>query len=263
MLKAIIKRLLYKLTLAKWRINTKKSVLTPSHEVEFLGAKWDGAGVTRTEEATKAVYEVLAYVYNNDIELESKMHQRIRGFLNYYMGFAGNVHVITNTILKMSSITKRQHFHYMLALAKTNTIRFKKKKANGQKFTLYTDATEDQLGALIVNRSSGERREIIAPAETSSILYNEAHAAMLPFIRDDNKELENANITLHVDNKAVIGLFKRGRANWRAFIINNSFTLLFNLILFVNYIKIKCNVTMLYINTAINPADALSREHVL
>lgn len=79
-----------------------KSILTPTKRVEFLGAIWYRGEVTRTEAATKALKQTLAYVYNETYPLESKFHQKLRGFLNYYLGFAGTMHVVINHILKMS-----------------------------------------------------------------------------------------------------------------------------------------------------------------
>jgi hypothetical protein len=255
-LKSIVERLLHKLTKAKWKINAAKSILSPQQSIEFLGAIWGKNGVTRSEKATKVVDNVLSFVYNNEYPLKSKLHQRIRGFLSYYTGFAPNCHVIINSVLQMSLRQRRKMFKYVVATAQINTIFFKRRRK--KKATLYTDATLDQLGAIVKCKET--YAETAIPAAEKSILYNEAHAAIIPFIQY-NDILQDKKIAAYIDNKAVIGLAKKGRAKWRTFAASHEdgFIKLFNLILTFSYISCKFDVNFYYIKSDNNPADALSR----
>jgi hypothetical protein len=258
-LKSIVERLLFKLTKAKWKINASKSILQPQESVEFLGAIWNDKGVTRSAKATKAVEEILSFTYNNEYPLKSKLHQRIRGFLTYYTGFAINCHTIINTILQMSLRQRRKMFRYMVGVAQINTIFFKKKRR--KKAIIYSDATPDQLGAIIKSKGPEEMYiEMAAPASEVSILYNEAHAATIPFIMHSDI-LQDKKISAYIDNKAVIRLAKRGRAKWKTFGSNtqDGFNKLFNLIFLFSYINCNFDITFYYIKSDNNPADALSR----
>ncbi|RNA17254.1 hypothetical protein BpHYR1_016353 [Brachionus plicatilis] len=55
------------------------------------------------------------------------------------------------------------------------------------------------------------RRDFSVVAPSTSILYNETAASLLPVLYVDHP----AALSLHIDNQAVIGLLKRVRAKWK------------------------------------------------
>ncbi len=103
-LRNFIKELLFKLSRAKWIINVKKSVLNPVKKIMFLGALWGQTAVVRNPE----IDNTLTAVINNLKQgLSLKEHQQARGYLNYYLSFAGKVHSIVNRALTEPEEGKR------------------------------------------------------------------------------------------------------------------------------------------------------------
>ncbi|RMZ98717.1 hypothetical protein BpHYR1_027588 [Brachionus plicatilis] len=94
-------------------------------------------------------------------------------------------------------------------------------------------------------------------APTSSIL-NEAAASILPIALSDHP----TNLHLFIDNQAVIGLWKRVRAEWERFYTagpDNMHRFL-SLIIYVNWARNVNNLCVSYVPSADNPADAPSRR---
>ena len=115
-LKALVKELLEKLKRAGWTVNMEMSVLKPSSRLVFLGANWDEEGVERTKEASSAIWQLLKEVTLKNFPLKSKYHQKIRGYLNYYLRFAGNVHALVNLWLKMSQHYRDLNFYFIFII---------------------------------------------------------------------------------------------------------------------------------------------------
>ena len=97
-----------------WILNSKKSVLTPSSRVKFLGAYWGAEGVKRSRRVTKTIFYL--YQATMDMKLGGKILQRVRGFLNYYLSFAGLYFSFVNRFLLLK--TRRPFFKTILYLIK-------------------------------------------------------------------------------------------------------------------------------------------------
>ncbi|RNA26186.1 Retrovirus-related Pol poly from transposon opus [Brachionus plicatilis] len=205
-LQVLVNVLRAKLRQAGWVLNTKKSVLNPVKRLTFLGAEWDGLGIRRSQEASKFVRDMSFSLLTNDPK--GRALARVRGYLNYYGGFAGKLGPVINTFLRMSLVTRRDYYSYLSLVINIDRLRFKLYPPK-QAVRWYTDASEYQLGA--VHGRSGDELSMAAP--TTSILYNEAAASILPIALSDHP----ANLHLFIDNQAVIGLWKRVRAKWERF----------------------------------------------
>ena len=237
----IVKELLHKLTLAKWIINVKKSVLIPTKTLTFLGATWTNDGVERLEARTQ---DCKIAIQSINLSNTIKDQQKLRGFLNYYLSFAGKVHSIVNRVILNGGIGKK----YLYALLHFKKIRFKD-PCNDPASTVFTDATTTRLGWCCEygNYTSSIYALPIIEAETLAAICGVAQLVIHG----------HRNIDLYTDNMATLYFFKKGTA--RAFTnapLDLHYLYLYNLIilkLFIFRLKVQ------YINTSINPADALTR----
>ncbi|RNA03056.1 hypothetical protein BpHYR1_006049, partial [Brachionus plicatilis] len=84
LLQVLLDVLRAKLRNAGWVINAKKSELNPVKQIKFLGANWDGLGIIRDKEATRFTREMAESLLTNDPK--GRALQRVRGYLNYYLG---------------------------------------------------------------------------------------------------------------------------------------------------------------------------------
>lgn len=91
---------------ANWPLNKDKSILTPVNRITFLGATWTSdRWVIREEACSNMVSAIINYV--KDHNLSPKLLEQVRGYLNYYCGFAGQVHGVINPWLLMSTSEKK------------------------------------------------------------------------------------------------------------------------------------------------------------
>ncbi|RNA39744.1 hypothetical protein BpHYR1_018808 [Brachionus plicatilis] len=194
-----------KLRNAGWVINTKKSELNPVKNIKFLGANWDGLGIIRDKEATRFTREMAESLLTNDPK--GRALQRVRGYLNYYLGYAGKVSPIVNTFIRMSLITRREYWWYLSLIINIDRLKFRRTPRKSSVW--YTDASEYQLGA--VDGGSGREFSVVAP--TDSILFNEAAASLLPFLLDPTPQHRR----IHIDNI----VFSTFRAQYIFNLINN------------------------------------------
>ena len=119
-----------------WRINLKKSVLTPAESVKFLGSTWGSTHVTRSTEATRTVALVLQGTERR--KLTGRTLQRVRGYLNYYLSFAGNYHALVNRVLKRTN--KAPFTQFLINIARTDNIAFRPPDPTNYE-VIYTDAS--------------------------------------------------------------------------------------------------------------------------
>ena len=78
-------------------LNLPKSSLLPSTKVEFLGAVWNQAGITRDLSVTNNCYKLIYRIFYEPITY--KQAQMAAGFLNYYSAFAGTAYVFITFFL--------------------------------------------------------------------------------------------------------------------------------------------------------------------
>lgn len=122
-LQVLVDVLRAKLKHAGWVLNTSKSILKPVKELKFLGAKWDSFGIIRDNKVTKFVTSISQNLLNSDPKGKTLM--RVRGYLNYYLGFAGKDYPVINTFLKMTQVTRREYWWYIDILLKCTRLRFR------------------------------------------------------------------------------------------------------------------------------------------
>lgn len=143
-------------------------------KISFLGAEWDGLGITRSKDASTFVRQLTEALLISDPQ--GRALQRFRSYLNYYLGYAGKVAPIINTFILMTPITLREYWWYISVILKIDRLTFRNKINNIYK-TWYTEASEYGLGAY--DRESG--RDFSLPASTNKILFNEAATSITPF----------------------------------------------------------------------------------
>ena len=228
-----------------WRINLKKSVLTPADSVKFLGSTWGSSHVTRSIEATRTV-TLLLYGTRHK-RLQGRTLQRVRGYLNYYLSFAGNYHALINKILKRAD--KSAFTDLLLNIAKTDSIAFRPPDPTKYE-VIYTDASTYGIAACTPSESS-----VVAKTSFAPILHNELKAAILGvklFLQ--TKQHESNSLVLKIDNKAVISFVNHGRCKWNMDIFK-----LADYISFFARAKRKIRITASYVRSEANTADYHSR----
>lgn len=238
-LRAVVKSLLKDLTDVDWRINTTKSVLIPTKTITFLGSIWTSFGVKRESTVTArlaAIWDVVKHM-----DLKGKPLQRVRGLFNYYFGFAGPFHSVTNRILKARD--KWKHETKIKFLLKSDFVSFRDRTL--PQIKIYVDASMYRIAAVVNNLA------ISIPSSAPYIALNELYAAILganTFVRLYNKK--QFNLCLYTDNMNVYYLLSKGSCKW-----NIPLNLLFHTLKFFNQI----DYNILYIPSALNPADKPSR----
>jgi hypothetical protein len=97
---------------AGWPLNIEKSILKPSKSIEYLGAKWTNKQVTRLPEISKKLKEIIGIIPKISTE---KQLQRIRGYLNYYMGYSGPSHRLISLVL-LSKYSRINNFKFLFIM---------------------------------------------------------------------------------------------------------------------------------------------------
>ncbi len=238
-LRNFVKSFLYKLSRAHWVINAKKSILNPVKEVMFLGAIWGNAEVIRNPEIDKTLSTVINSIKEG---LSLKETQQIRGYLNYYLSFAGKIHSIVNRALLEPNEGKQ----YLYALMEHKKIKFRDPDIKEE--SIYTDATINQLGWC--NKEEGGYVQTI----TLPIIYAETLPAMIGIYKYINNKFYNINLI--TDNMATFYFIKKGTAG---FLYNLNFYKHFLFVSVICKAKKLAKIKTTYINTKFNPADKWSR----
>ena len=203
-LRKLVRKLEKKLKLARWPINYEKSVRKPTRRLEFLGATWDGQGVTRNERVTaqcKLLIELIPTIRTE------KKEQIVRGYLNYYMAFAEKCFSFINRALAERTA---KYVPCLLELLKFKTLKFYPRTMDRTPdVTIYTDATTCGLGIVGrypdgsgVNAAIRTRPLPIITAETVAALLGLKHFAL--FNRG------HSNFLLYTDNTATLYFLRKG-----------------------------------------------------
>ena len=237
----------YLFKLINWVVNPEKSVLVPVRQIIFLGAIWGKTGITRLPEVTESLKIIWSLI--RSIRLSPKGLQRVRGYLNYYLNFAGNFFAVVNRILKLKN--KGAYDRIVSYLISKKHINFVNPKPKREVISIHTDATPTQIAAVVTN----DQKLFFINRSLDNILMNELKAALAGislFIR--NFSFTSHFLNLFTDNLAVLYFLRKGRCKWRS----NIFTL-FKFLYFVNNHVSALNVKFHYIPSAFNKADKLSR----
>ena len=231
--------------LISWRINLKKSVLTPTDSVKFLGSTWGSTHVTRSIEATRTVALVLRGTERR--KLTGRSLQRVRGYLNYYLSFAGNYHALVNRVLQRTN--KAPFTQLLIDIARTDNIAFRPPDPT-QYEIIYTDASTYGVAACTPTESTVLARTSFAP-----ILENELKAAILGIhLFLQTKQPSTNTLVLKIDNKAVIAFINNGRCKWSMDLFK-----LASYLSIVAKVKRKFKVSASYVRSEANTADFHSR----
>ncbi len=137
-LSKLLLALLAKLSRAKWVVNWRNSVIRPTKFLTFLGATWNSEGIERLPTLEDSLKQA---INNISLDMKDKDKARIRGFLNYYLSFAGPVHSIVSRAFVEPSIGKT----YLYQLLEVRKIKFKH-PPSGAPLNTYADATPTRLG---------------------------------------------------------------------------------------------------------------------
>jgi len=87
---AVLRTVLGKLKKSNILINTSKSSLVPSKQIEFLGALWKDKQIERLPKVDERINNILQFINNTRKSYSLKKAQQIAGYLNYYLAIAGN-----------------------------------------------------------------------------------------------------------------------------------------------------------------------------
>ncbi len=239
-LRTVVKNLLAKLTAVDWRLNIKKSVLKPQKYITFLGARWGPEGVHREKLVTERMETIWNYIVKRPLHL--KAFQRVSGLYNYYFGFAGFFHSVTNRILKLPD--KSPYEYIIKYLLKRDFVSFK--PLHLKQIDAWSDASMHSIASVFTEIT------VSRACKSPYITLNELKAAIMTaeiFLKlyDKQKFLLN----LYVDNLNVLFLLLKGSCKWR---INLNF--LFNILKFFQSFSFRIN----YIPSELNPADEPSRR---
>ncbi len=238
-LRNVVKKLLAKLTAEDWKLNLKKSVLEPQKYITFLGARWGPEGVQREETVTDRLQAVWNHIIKRPLHL--KAFQRVSGLFNYYFGFAGFFHAVTNRILKL--LDKTPYEYIVKYLLKRDFVSFK--PLHLERIDAWSDASMYGIAAVFKNIT------IARACKSPYIALNELKAAIMAgetFVKLYDKQKYFLN--LYVDNMNVLFLLLKGSCKWS---INLNF--LFNVLKFFHSFSFSIN----YIPSGLNPADKPSR----
>lgn len=196
-LRSFVTMLLAKLTKTGWVINTKKTILEPQSTINFLGAIWGQTDVKRDPKLNEALKEVISSIHADNTK---KQQQKIRGYLNYYLSFAGKVHSLVNRVL--NGIEGKV---FLYALMEDDKIKFRDPDYT-KECNVFTDATTTRIGW------SSRFFKRTMKTWPLPIIVTETLAALAGI--HDMINLHITRIRLFTDNIATAFFLKRGTADF-------------------------------------------------
>ena len=187
--------------------------------------------------------------YIQDKTLKPKQLQRIRGYLNYYLSFAGNYFSIVNRILKLKN--KKPFFKIFSYLICKKSIFLAKQHWPEEKI-FFTDATQYQIAFTDNQKHIGIKESL-----NWDIKVNELEAVLF-CLKYCLNNFCKISIKLFTDNLAVLYFVNEGTARWYQ-AQNFSIFRHFRALRIVSDSQDRFNLRAFYVPSATNPADALSR----
>ena len=183
-----------------------------------------------------------------ELKLTGKLLQKVRGYFNYYLAFAGNYVSFINNILKARN--KRPFSRLFSFLVKQDTIMLREKGQSDDVVELFSDATTTQLAFVAPTLNRTWRMPYYG-----TILLNELLASMYAAKWATDTYSTNIKIVLNVDNMATMYFWRKERLNYQRLSPFFQFYLLKMRNEIVTSYKLRCN----YVRSEDNPADAPSR----
>jgi hypothetical protein len=228
----------------EWKLNTKKSVLIPKTRVKFLGAYWGPEGVKRSRKVSAILSQLTIAILH--VKLAGKPLQRIRGFFNYYLAFAGLYFSLINRILLLKD--KSKFCKIIFFLIKQDFIHFNNIVPNTI-IHIFSDAKPFKCAVYLNGHTE-------AKTSFRPILINELLAATMALKVVKKLNVAHPRVFMYIDNKAVVSFINKGRCHW-----TKDFSILthFNYLKFFHEAKKWSSFTAIFVPSAANLADAPSR----
>jgi hypothetical protein len=193
---------------ARWPINFTKSVFTPQKSISFLGADWGQAAVTRSP---KALPKLLKLVQSIPSLVSAKAVMRARGYLNYYLSFAGPVHRLICLVL-LNGRSRRTLAKYLLPLLLPSEIPFVYHRSPFEPSAVesYADAAD-----AIVSIYDSSHCVLHCPHGNSNIMHRELFGVLWTMFRHAEAHPSFTNgsarpLVVHCDNMAAIAAVRHG-----------------------------------------------------
>jgi hypothetical protein len=230
---------------AGWPLNIQKSILKPSKTIEYLGAKWTSKQVTRLPEITKKLKEIIGIIPKIKTQ---KQLQRIRGYLNYYMGYSGPSHRLISIVLanKKSRILNFKFLYPLLSISKL-TLHHKEGRPPD---TVICDAAENAV--FVYNNC---KFIYFLNSLYSNIMHRELYAVLLGIMHHLNCNNFAKKLIVYTDNLPVMYAIRYGSMRFMRGCNN---TLL--LTIMISLIKATVQVDCRYVRSEENIADEGTRS---
>ena len=247
------------------RVNREKSVLIPRTSLEFLGAIWSQNAIERAPHITKTINTLIFRMATQPLTL--KQVEQASGFLNYYISFAGIAYpFITFFMRHWQSIRSCQWYFPLLF----NIFNIKKLFYNSGPSILasrvhplvciHCDASETGVAAVQLDGPLAFHYNI---DYAKPIYVKEFEACALAFkllrtiIKNTNYRYNrDSYIEVATDNLLVYFLLNRGHGHFRHIAPRTLLNFLF-IFIYINRFIVPVNVV--YVPSAENQADGLSR----
>jgi hypothetical protein len=260
---AVLRTVLEKLKKSKILINTSKSSLIPSKQIEFLGALWKATKIERLPKVDEQINNILNFINNTRKSYSLKKAQQIAGYLKYYLAIAGNsvYKVVTFYLHNFSSFSSYKQW-WSLAIRKL--IQIKVMLYNRQQIIescsiQHIIHSDSSLTTAAVYHVQADYVQTQPLSYRAPIYVGEIHAAFnaLKYIyfHHKNNPSEDTAYQLFTDNSIVYFLLNRGRG--RLTKINNF--ILIQIIVFFTIIVNYINVSVYFVPSRENLADEFTR----
>lgn len=171
-----------------------------------------------------------------------KRQQKIRGYLNYYLSFAGKVHSIVNRVIK--EINGKV---FLYALMEVDRIKFRDPDAS-KEFNVFSDATKTRIGW------TSKFFQCTMSTWPLPIIATETLAALVGIYH--MLKLNITKIRLFTDNVATAYFLKRGSAG---FLYSMTIEEHYAFVIAMCSIHKIAHLRTDYVKSENNPADALTR----
>ena len=264
LLQSALNEVLFKLMQSNILINHKKSVLIPTQEIEFLGAKWNKDRITRLPKVEHQIIKIINFISHSRKTYSLKKAQQIAGYLNYYLAIAGpSIYKVVTFYLHNYDNFERAKEWWSLAVRKLLAIKhmiYNKRQALEACSTVETVHVDASLTTACSFFITNQEVVTEPTTYTAPIYVAETHAAFLDLKQIfEHAVANNYNKTtthqLFTDNCIVYFMINRGRS--KAQYINSYF--LINFLVFYTLLANIINIEIFFVPSADNLADQFTR----
>ena len=254
-LKDLVRKLSDKCAKAGWRLSLKKCVLTPARSVTFLGCTWCSSGITRDGETTRTLRALIATLETNPVRGE-KEKQVIKGYMSYYLQFAGKVHSIVDRFVEGRDVEANASL--LRELVEIDSVEFRS-KAQGS-LGVYADATPIKLAGMIMKDDNNIPVTLIETKNwhcSLPIIEAETRAILLALDKlVEMKRYHRFRVQVFTDSTSALFFFKRATCRFSKLDSGTIGELLVRRSRLCQYF----DLDMFYVSTDLNPADYYSRH---